>query len=401
MLESVATPGSLAVARHLLAVDLAGPVLTAHDVAGIGRREGTYDLQLLVANRVGREVGRRLHRRDRQQLEQVVLDDVPDRAGLFVEAGPALDAERLGHGDLHVVDVTPVPDRLEDAVGEAEREHVLDRLLAEVVVDAEDLVLGEVRDDVLVQGLGAGEVVPERLLDDQACPSPGPPPGLELVHDRSDRLRRNRQVVNAVPRGATLLVELLQEVHHLLLAAVRGEVRAHVVHSGGEPFPDVLTHLVAPELGRGFTHLLAPRLGRVLRAGDADHGEVPGQEAAELERVERGNQLAMSEIAGGAEDDEGAGIGLDPASRLRRERHLDSGFDLGAHTATGTRYFSFAGLTAWPPNWLRSAALTLAANDSSWREAKRAKSEPAMIGAGTLSSIAARSDQRPSPESST
>ena len=60
-----------------------------------------------------------------------------------------------------------------------------------------------------------------------------------------------------------------------------------------------------------------------------------------------------------------------------------------------------AALTAWPPNWLRSAAFTLAANDSSCREAKRAKSESVIAGAGTLSSIAFTTVQRPSPESST
>ena len=58
-------------------------------------------------------------------------------------------------------------------------------------------------------------------------------------------------------------------------------------------------------------------------------------------------------------------------------------------------------LTACPPNWLRSAAFTLAANDSSWREAKRAKSDSVIAGAGTLSSIAFITVQRPSPESST
>ena len=58
-------------------------------------------------------------------------------------------------------------------------------------------------------------------------------------------------------------------------------------------------------------------------------------------------------------------------------------------------------LTAWPPNWLRSAALTLAANDSSWREAKRANSAAVITGAGTSSLIASSIVQRPSPESST
>jgi hypothetical protein len=43
-----------------------------------------------------------------------------------------------------VVDVLAVPHRLEDAVGEAEDEKVLDGLLAEVVVDAVDLRLVEV-----------------------------------------------------------------------------------------------------------------------------------------------------------------------------------------------------------------------------------------------------------------
>ena len=62
---------------------------------------------------------------------------------------PTLDAERLAHGDLDVVDHEPVPDRLEDAVAEAQDEHVLDGLLAQVVVDPVDLrfveVLREVR----------------------------------------------------------------------------------------------------------------------------------------------------------------------------------------------------------------------------------------------------------------
>ena len=64
--------------------------------------------------------------------------------GLLVEAGAPLDAELLGDRDLHVVDELAVPDRLEDAVREPKRQDVLHRLLAEVVVDAEDLALVEV-----------------------------------------------------------------------------------------------------------------------------------------------------------------------------------------------------------------------------------------------------------------
>ena len=80
---------------------------------------------------------RRLHRHQREQLQHVVLDHVAQRAGTVVVAAAVLDAEGLGHGDLHVVDVLRVPQRLEQRVGEAQRQQVLHRLLAEVVVDAE------------------------------------------------------------------------------------------------------------------------------------------------------------------------------------------------------------------------------------------------------------------------
>ncbi len=58
------------------------------------------------------------------------------------------------------------------------------------------------------------------------------------------------------------------------------------------------------------------------------------------------------------------------------------------------------GVTAWPPNWLRSAATTFIAGESSCREAKRAKSAAVITGIGTAWSIAACTVHRPSPESS-
>src|SRR5512135_3744267 len=50
-----------------------------------------------------------------------------------------------GHRDLHAAHVPPVPDRLEDAVGEPEDQEVLDRLLTQVVVDPGDRALREDR----------------------------------------------------------------------------------------------------------------------------------------------------------------------------------------------------------------------------------------------------------------
>ena len=116
----------------------------AHLVSGQSTAIACSTLHLLVAHVFGVERNRRLHRDERQQLEHVVLHDVAQRARLVVvRAAAARHPTVFGDGHLHVIDVPAVPDRLEDAVGEPEREDVLDRLLSEVVIDAVDLRLAE------------------------------------------------------------------------------------------------------------------------------------------------------------------------------------------------------------------------------------------------------------------
>ena len=121
-------------------------------------------------------------------------DHVAVGPGSLVEAGARADRERLRHVDLHVVDVKAVPDRLEQAVREAQREDVLRGLLAEEVVDAEHLLLREHLVHLGVERAGAREVGPERLLHDH-------PRVLHQagVAEQADRLagggRRNAQVM--------------------------------------------------------------------------------------------------------------------------------------------------------------------------------------------------------------
>ncbi len=125
----------------------------------------------------------------------MVLHHVAHDADGVVEGTAALDAEGLGHGDLDAGHVVPVPHGLQQGVGEAVDEQVLDRLLAQVVVDAEDVWLGE-RLVHSVERFGRGEVTPEGLLDHDAgvpvepiprtrCPlapeSRGPLPGFRIT----------------------------------------------------------------------------------------------------------------------------------------------------------------------------------------------------------------------------
>ncbi len=87
---------------------------------------------------------------------------------MIVEAAAKLDPYGFGGGDLDVVDVQPVPQRLEDAVGEARDHDVADRLLSQEMVDAIDLLLGQAAQDAVVQRLGRSEVGAEGLFDDDA-----------------------------------------------------------------------------------------------------------------------------------------------------------------------------------------------------------------------------------------
>ena len=62
---------------------------------------------------------------------------------MLVEFATTLDADRLRRGDLDVVDVFAIPDRLENRVCESQYEQILDRFFAEIVVDAVDLLLAK------------------------------------------------------------------------------------------------------------------------------------------------------------------------------------------------------------------------------------------------------------------
>ena len=235
-------------------------------------------LHLLVADRVGGEVDRRFHRRDRDELEQMVLKDVAHRSRLLVERGASFDAERLRDRDLDMVDELSVPDRLEDAVRESQREHVLDRLLAEIVVDAKDLALDEVLGEQFVECARGGEVVTERLLDDQPRPALRRPALRDLAHERGDRARWHCEVVDAIAVRAAFLVELAEQCAHAVLVAVvavAGFERA-VAHAARELVPDFLVELVA---GVGLYRLLHPLAKLVVArvaAGGADDGETFG-----------------------------------------------------------------------------------------------------------------------------
>ena len=188
------------VAGHRLAVHGAGPVLAAHglflDVGGVDRPQRAQHLELFVAHGVGVDAGRRLHGHDAQQLQQVVLHHVAQGAGRVVDTRRGLRRRPVSAMVICTSRIrAAVPQRLEDGIAEAQRQQVLHRLLAQVVVDAEDLLLAERSlPTPALMASALAQVVAERFFEHH----PGqrrdqPVPGQTLA-DRAEQPGGGRQI---------------------------------------------------------------------------------------------------------------------------------------------------------------------------------------------------------------
>ena len=222
----------------------------------------------------------------------MVLHDVTDGAGLLVEGATLLDPERLGNGDLDARDGIAVPDAFEDRVAEAEDQEVLDCLLAEVVVDAEDPLLGKDGVNRLVERTCGREVMSERLLDDQRG-SVGEVGFADAVDQRRERGWGNCQVDEpALPfqRGAQV-------------AQLRPGVQSYESQPLGErvqgPRGRPGTGVAADRLAREFDE---PRLVHLDRCG-ADDVAALGEQPLIGEVEQRGEQLSSAQVTAGPDHD--------------------------------------------------------------------------------------------------
>ena len=168
-----------------------------------------------------------------------------------------------------MVDEVAVPDRLEQAVGEAEGQDVERRLLAEEVVDAEDLVLVEHLVELRVERLRAGQVGAERLLHDDA--SPVDELGIaQRVHDVERGLRRHAQVVQPARLSAELGLVRRGGLGQRLGTGLDVDVR----ELGRERAPLLLVDRARAELPAGLLGERPERLVVELVERDADDAGV-------------------------------------------------------------------------------------------------------------------------------
>src|SRR4029453_18445278 len=107
--------------------------LSAYEVVRGDGCDRLEDFHLLVSNGFAVRPDGRLHGQVAQDLEKMILDDVAHGAGSVVEGASALNTEIFRHGDLHALDMIPVPEGLQEGIGKTEEEHVVHRPLPEVV----------------------------------------------------------------------------------------------------------------------------------------------------------------------------------------------------------------------------------------------------------------------------
>ena len=139
-------------------------------------------------------VDRRLHGNGAQQLQRMVLHHVAQGAGGFVKAAAFFHTQLFGHGDLDVGDVLTPPQGLKQGVAKAQRKQVLHRGLAQVVVDAEDLLLFEDLAHRLVDGAVGGQIVAQRFFQHDAGLGGVQTIGGELLADGGEQAGRGGQI---------------------------------------------------------------------------------------------------------------------------------------------------------------------------------------------------------------
>jgi hypothetical protein len=71
----------------------------------------------------------------------MVLHHIANRPRFFIVGSTTLNANVFSNCDLDMIDITPVPDWLEDTICQTEDQDILYRLFAKIVVDAVDLFL--------------------------------------------------------------------------------------------------------------------------------------------------------------------------------------------------------------------------------------------------------------------
>ncbi len=130
--------------------------------------------------------------------------------------------------------------------------------------------------------------------------------GLEMFQDRFELFRADREIKQPVAARAAFLVDLVQPFGQTFETGLVGEIALMIKNRLREVLPDFIAHRLTRELFDRFFHFLAKIVIGLRATRETDDCDGRRQFAIGGEIVERRKQLAMSEIAGCAEDHDAA-----------------------------------------------------------------------------------------------
>ena len=128
------------------------------------------DFDFFVSNRIGIKARRGFHRRQNEQLKEMVLEHVSQNPGFLVVPGAAPDNRLFRRGNLDVVDIIPVPDRFKNRVGKPQHHDVGNGFFAEVMVNSVNLCFVKPLMNKRVERNRRRSVRSKRLFQDNSPP---------------------------------------------------------------------------------------------------------------------------------------------------------------------------------------------------------------------------------------
>ena len=218
-----------------------------------------------------------------------------------------------------MIDVRAVPQRLEQRVGEAQHHQVLHRLFAEIVIDAVDLPLREHLADRLVDGARGGQILAQRLFQHQPRDRRHQLATAQVGRGWAEQVRRGRQIEHAHDR-----LPILQGRDQRAVAVRLGRIHPDVRQALGEAAPDVRIErlALAREFDAGLFDQLDEIVGTHFAARDGDDAAIRRQTVVAVQFIERGEQLALGQIAAAAEHDHVERFGNQRVTLGTRRRHF-------------------------------------------------------------------------------
>ena len=209
-----------------------------------------------------------------------------------------------------MVEIARVPERLENRVREAQDENILRSFFPEKMIDAVGLLFGKRTTHDAIEFARGGEIGAERFLDDDARPTAfacfvqaGAP---EMFHDWFELIGRDREIEKSIAARAAFGVDLVQALSQTFVARLIAEVALMVVNRLRKSIPDFVANRLARKFSRRFLEFFSKVTVGFFAPGETDDGDGGWQIAVGREIIKSGNEFAMGQIAGRAEDHDAA-----------------------------------------------------------------------------------------------